>query len=352
MPLITKPGVAETSRPLVAGDNSSKPGILVCVDRSRHARRVLACAGVLAGATGSRLVMMRVLDPHSGNDLPPDPVDWEVRRREAGSALARLAERECVEAEVVLNEGRPAEEIRHEAERRGAEFIVLGRCGEEVEDMARAAGLGPTARAVLEHAQDKVLLVPEGGPRAPEYRRILVPLDGSCWAESALPTALRLARATGAEIVLAQVVIMPDLVGPTPPEPEDAALRDRMLDRNRRAASAYLERQRAILTEQGIAVHARVLPAADARSVLLRLMQEGAFDLVVLSARGSGYRHLPGTHFGSVAAHLSLHSGTPLLIVRPDTHNAQRRSEPAPLATARPATAMPDAAMPDAAMPA
>ncbi len=339
MPLTTKPDIAEASPSLPVGPGNPKPVVLACVDRSRQGRRVLAHAGTLAKALGGKLVMVRVLDTNSGNELPPDPLDWEVRRREAGTALARLAERVNVEAQVVLTQGRPATEICHVADRCGAEFIVVGSSGEGVEDANRVSWLGTTARTVLERAQDKVLLVREGGQRAPSYRRILVPLDGSCWAECALPTAVRLARSLGAEIVLAHIVTRPEFLGASPPEPDDAELCERIVDRNRRVANAYLERQRAVLAEQGTKVGTRVVPGADARSALLRLMKDDAFDLVVLSARGSGYRHLPGLHFGSVAAHLSLHSTTPLLIVRPNIHGTLLRSGRAPAATSRPAVA-------------
>lgn len=336
----TTTGTVQTPSPRLAGANNPKPIILACVDRSRHGRRVLAHADALARAMGGKLAVLRVLDTSSGNGPPPDPVDWELRRREARSTLARLAERLGVEAELVLAHGRPADEISHEAERRGADSIVIGRFGEDVEGMDGAARMGATARAILERAQKMVLLVPDGDQRAPEYRRILVPLDGSCWAESALPAAMRLARPMGAEIVLAQIVTQPEFVCHTPPLPEDVALRERIMDRNNRAARGYLERQRTVLGEQGVTVRMRVVAGADARGGLLELLREENCDLVVLSARGSGFRHLPGLHFGSVAAHLSLHSATPLLIVWPDMDASQRRDEGKTLATALPRAAM------------
>lgn len=336
----TTAGIAETAFPRFAAANKPRPRVLACVDHSRQARRVLAQAAALTRAIGGQLILMRVLDPHSGSDLPPDPVEWDLRRREAGAALARMAERGGVEARIVLAQGRPSEEIGHEAVRLKAEYIVLGRFGEDVEDLDQATGIGATARAILERGHQKVFLVPGTDPQKQGCRRILVPLDGSCWAESALPAAMRLARSLGAEIVLAQIVTQPELVCPTPPLPEDGALRERIMERNNRAARAYLERQRSVLGEQGVSVRKRVVAGADARASLLELMREEDCDLVVLSARGSGFRHLPGLHFGSVAAHLSLHSATPLLIVRPDMDASQRRSE-----GKSPATALPRAAM-------
>ncbi|MCC5970733.1 MAG: universal stress protein [Pararhodobacter sp.] len=295
---------------------------------------MLAHASALSSAMDGQLILIRVLAPHFDNDLPPDPVEWEAQRREAGSALARMVERAGVDAQIVLTEGRPVAEICHEAERRGAEFIVIGRFGEGVEDGDCAVGMGATTRAVLERARGKVLLVPEDDQCAPNYRRILVPLDGSCWAESAQPTATRIARSTGAGVVLVQVVTPPEFVCPTPPEPGDAELRERIIDRNNRAARGYLERQRGVLAEQGVVVRTQVIGGTDPRHRLLELTREETFDLVVLSARGSGFRHLPGLHFGSVAAHLSLHSATPLLIVRSDTDVSQRTGARQAVATA------------------
>ncbi|HEV2579991.1 MAG TPA: universal stress protein, partial [Ktedonobacteraceae bacterium] len=41
------------------------------------------------------------------------------------------------------------------------------------------------------------------------FKKILVPLDGSVRAESALPVAARIARASGGSIMLVQVVTIP-----------------------------------------------------------------------------------------------------------------------------------------------
>lgn len=328
MPLITRPAPAETAPRSPNLANPPTSVVLACIDRSRHCHGVLAHAAALARAMNGRLVLIQVLDPHSGNDLPPDPIDWEVRRREATTELAGLARHARVDADIVLAQGRPADEICQQAERCGAEFIVLGRLGEDIDTIARRSGMGATARSVIECAPGKVLLVPACSHRDKACRRILVPLDGSCWPECALPTAIRLSQATGAEIVLAQVVTQPEFLGAAPPDPDDMELQKRFAARNQRAAQDYLQRKRDLLALQGAQVDVRMLPGADARNVLLNLMNDSTFDLVVLSARGSGYRHRPGHHVGSVASHLGLYSGTPLLIVQPDTHSTPRCDDP------------------------
>jgi K+-sensing histidine kinase KdpD len=75
----------------------------------------------------------------------------------------------------------------------------------------------------------KVLMQTPAGPartgRGPAsgapYRRVVVPLDGSRWAESVLPLAVRLAKASEAELLLVHVVPTPEMIEARPLEVED-----------------------------------------------------------------------------------------------------------------------------------
>src|SRR3546814_15560227 len=68
------------------------------------------------------------------------------------------------------------------------------------------------------------------------YQRILVPLDGSRWAESVLPLAARIARAANAEILLAHVVPAPEMIEARPLEMEDKELRQSLIEQIGRAS--------------------------------------------------------------------------------------------------------------------
>src|SRR6516225_2358643 len=61
------------------------------------------------------------------------------------------------------------------------------------------------------------------------FSRILVPLDGSTRAESAVPIAARIARASGGSVLLLQVVTIPIEIGiqKKPPEVYSQAAFDR-----------------------------------------------------------------------------------------------------------------------------
>jgi nucleotide-binding universal stress UspA family protein len=178
-----------------------------------------------------------------------------------------------------------------------------------------------------------VLIVPHGGwrlaPRVPP-RRILAPLDGSLRGESVLPTVVRLARATGAEIVVVHVV--PDPVRTEVlSTPEDLALAQELADRLAARADAYLERIRSQLIAGGVRACASVSRAADHREGLVALAAAERADLVVMSAHGSVCN--PRRPFGSVTAHLIQHASAPVLVMQdlPDRNWRAAASSPSRL---------------------
>jgi nucleotide-binding universal stress UspA family protein len=155
---------------------------------------------------------------------------------------------------------------------------------------------------------------------------VLVPVDGSPRAENVLPLAKRIARAQGAELLLAHVIPVPELTEIGPLDAEDLELRERLVRRNERVAGEYLDRLRARLADSDVSVRALVLRGGDPRNRLARLVLDEAVDLVVLSAHGRSARS--DVPLGSVTAHLVAHAEAPLLILRPHPPAAMRRVAP------------------------
>lgn len=299
--------------------------LAVCLDGSELGERVLPHAFAVARAFGAPVTLLRALEGGTSGEGPSDPLDWELRRKEAGSYLDRLAdrrsdERATIRAEVI--EGAAAEQICLWAEHHEVDLTVFSSHGNRGISECRLAG---TASKLIERAPGSLLLVPalaapsEGIAR---YRKILVPLDGSARAESVLPLATRLAADAEADLVLAHVVPVPELIELGALEAEDLELRDRLVRRNERVANQYLDRVRARLAESRFPVRAIVLRGGDVRGRLIRLIADLAIDLIVLSAHGQTGR--ADVHCGSVAAHLLSHSTVPLLIVRPARARSQR----------------------------
>ena len=133
-------------------------------------------------------------------------------------------------------------------------------------------------------------------------KKILVPVDGSTFGESALPTALELSRGTDADIRLAMVNQPAGLMGGW----EEAFQSTHM---------TYLESLEGKVAE----VAARSAPTAlldgDVPDALCQEAIRSDSDLIVMSTHGRG--GLTRMWLGSVADAVVRRSSTPVLLVRP-----------------------------------
>ena len=138
-------------------------------------------------------------------------------------------------------------------------------------------------------------------------RLIIVPLDGSSFAEIALPTAFTLARAWNAEIEVVTVhrpIPMPGL---------DHGLWN---TESTEGADEYLTQVvTRIKDEVGLEVTSTVLVSMDAEALEHHARSKQA-DLVVMTTHGRG--PLSRIWIGSVTDRFIRHTSTPVLIVRPE----------------------------------
>lgn len=293
--------------------------IAACVDGSDVGEAVVRHASSIAAGFGTPLTLVRVLEPDANIDAtPPDPLDWDLRQREARAYLKRLVslagQRHAdVQSELIL--GRAAEQICGWALRHGADVTALASHGEHGRCEWKLSG---TARKLVDGAPGSLLLVPVDGSRhatgAVVYRRIMVPLDGSARAESVLPMASHLAKLHAAELLIVHVTPAPELTRVAPLSAQDLELEQRVSARNERVARAYLDEIRGRLSAADIAVRTVISRDGDVRARLARLVRREQVDLVILSAYGRhGARDVP---CGSVVAHLLTHVAVPLLVVR------------------------------------
>ncbi len=301
----------------------------VCLDRSALGDRVIPHAFAMARAFGADVTLLHALEtPHERPEATPtDPLEWELQRTHARRHLSAIeAEHSAAGLEIrsQVLEGRPAEEIRDWARAHDIDLLVLGSHGESG---WTEWSLASTARKLIEGTPGSVLLVPAWSVQEPvkhdvTYNRVLVLLDGSRRAESALPAALGIARAHGSDVILLHVVPHPERSCPCPLDEEEHELERRLIDRNSRAAQVYLEGIRKHVASEGIQVRALVTVDGDVRSEILRRAAADHVDLLVFSGHGSGGRaELP---FGSVAAFLLEHATVPLLVIRDRTAHAAR----------------------------
>jgi nucleotide-binding universal stress UspA family protein len=300
--------------------------VLACFDGSGLGERSLPHAVAVAGALGAPVTLLRVLECPTEDQPPADPLQWEIRRREAHEYMDGLAQQcdpSAVPVDSALLEGKAAEEICRWSAERDVDLTVVTTHG--------AGGhstwaLASTARKLLDRAPGSFLIVPstaQSGDRVAHYRRVLVPVDGSPQAETALPLAARIAGAQGSELIVAHVVPVPELTQIGPLEAEDIELSDRLRRRNERVASAYLDRLRARLSNEQTKMRVILLQGGDVASRLAGAVARENVDLVVLAAHGrSGRLHLP---CGGVTADLITRCSVPLLVVRSRSARAMQR---------------------------
>jgi nucleotide-binding universal stress UspA family protein len=303
------PGTA--SRPAAQGPGIER--VTLCLDRSEFGERALPHALLAARAFDAPLSLLHVLDTPAGQKSW-DACEWEILRSESHAYLDRvrgIAGGERVDVSLV--EGKVEDQILHEIGIGCSQLLILSTHGEHG---LHGWHMGCTARQLLAAAPCSLLLVPawlEPPPQDRGYARILVPLDGSARAECALPVAVRMARACGAEIILLHVVPGAPLTQAETSLPEDRDIAHALDERNAAVARRYLERAKRSCAGQ-VKVRTLLRRGADVRDVLLDLPREDAVDLIVMSAHGqTGSDARP---YGSAALHLIDHGATPLLIVQ------------------------------------
>ena len=144
------------------------------------------------------------------------------------------------------------------------------------------------------------------------YTRIIVPLDGSTLAESALPEAEQLAALTGAELVLVRVIdySTKDRFGDFGLLYEYEAMA-KALEEERVLATAYLAEVAERVAADGYTVSSKLIDGIAAKAIVA-LAQPG--DAIVMATHGrTGVKRW---FIGSIAEEVLRHATVPVLLVR------------------------------------
>jgi nucleotide-binding universal stress UspA family protein len=268
--------------------------IMVPVDGSLFAEAAVPIAAQLAERHGAEvhLVFVKAL---GDTDRSPKPLGGgyaEYPERRLRPIAHRLRLDRQIKVVIGSPQGSVVEALARYAMEIHADLIAMATHGRS--GVSRAVA-GSFADDLL-HAVDVPLLLLRPGEtglaREESFGRILVGLDGSTDAEGALATACALAKAAGATLVLAEVVV------PVPVEASlavtagivitDTEATQRLVD----AATRYLEGVAAgILERDGITAEVVVdvgmaVPSlAFAAGSIVNLARDMKIDLVVLTTR-------------------------------------------------------------------
>jgi nucleotide-binding universal stress UspA family protein len=243
--------------------------VIVALDGSELVEQALPLAKQLAEHMEAELFLLQVIRLDA-------PVDTRDEARVYPEQTARTLE---IPAQVMVRIGQPAEEIIASAVDVPESIIVMtthGRGG-----LGRLL-YGSVADRVVRDSRIPVLLIRAGlVPSATEpLKSILVPLDGSAYAETALPQAIELARAFDADLWLACVAVANMVLG--------GPLTTRSLAEGYqyavREAGAYLDAVAERLGDIGVRVHTRLLEGFS-EDAILAFERQAAIDLVVIATR-------------------------------------------------------------------
>lgn len=142
------------------------------------------------------------------------------------------------------------------------------------------------------------------------YKRILVPLDGSKLAESALPHAREVCTET-AEILLLEVIRLP-----MPIMTPDISMSLPVVDTEelKNEAREYLKGVAGKLKKEGLRVSYDVVEADDVADAIVNYAREHNVDLIVQSTHGRG--GLSRLVFGSIAEGVLRKTSCPVMFIR------------------------------------
>lgn len=302
--------------------------ILVPVDGSAFAESAIPMALSVADKAGADIRLAMVNEPVN---LPPGV--WAEaflanHSRYLDSVTESVEGRvgEGTKVSSVLLEGEVSRALCEEVTSSNADLVVISTHGHG--GLARM-WLGSVADAVLRDSPAPVLLVrpteeAEGEPDAPDsFSAILVPLDGSTFAEAAIGPALELSHLFDAPITLMKTVSYPVMISSY--LPDTAEQNQAFVRQAEDEARDYLDLVRSRYPDESPPIELEVLVSPRPATGVLEHVAAGGPDLVAMASHA---RHgIARAALGSIADKVIRGSKTPVLIVHPTDEELHVRSE-------------------------
>lgn len=291
-------------------DNFRPRHILAATDGSPRSLGAVTAAAQLAARIGATLTIVTTSTPLPGRsadargqleaDMALTATADEARERLRDAKAAARAHG-IVPAIEHIHAQEPFEGILDTARVRGCDLIVAAPRGR-----GRAAGLilGSQTLGLVARSPVPLLICPRG--RVPSWSHVLVPIDGTEAAESAIPAGAELARLEGGHLTL--LMCSPLLSG------EGQVSGGRYEDLVRKAADERLASAGAIARACGVAATLEhTFAAAPWRAIVDAAQEIGAGAICMASHQRSGRL---AAAFASEALKVLTHARVPVLLCR------------------------------------
>lgn len=297
--------------------------LLVPLDGSPFAEHALPSAVSIAKRSGASIELARVETKLHSLELPTELADSEFARTSADArayledAAQRLRAAAHVHVTTCLLEGRVAQALHDRSAAAGVDLIVLTTHGRG--PLSRL-WLGSVADQLIREAPCPLLLV-RPGETPPDlsqdvaFRHLLIPLDGSEFAEQILEPAMALGQLMNADYRLLRVV-QPVAVGgfehvTTAISGPQASLVGFLETEARR----YIARAGQVFLERSLAATQHVAMHVQPATAILQDAEAHGIDLIALATHG--YRGPARFFLGSVADKVVRGAACCVLLYRP-----------------------------------
>jgi nucleotide-binding universal stress UspA family protein len=289
--------------------------ILVPLDGSELSEEALPYAVEIARRADGEIVLITAIQPVGIWDATASAINWEREEKVAEEYLEERREHleaHQVKARQVRMHGDAAVAILEASEDEAADLIVMSTHGRS--GITRWL-FGSVADRVINHSLRPLLVIRPGdgeAGRAPVFKKILVPLDGSRAAESVLPFVKEIAGLFDSSLVLYHAIppisAYPGFETVNPPADGRA-----LEDMQRQARELLSERARRL---EGEGIKTTIAVSVDLpMDGILHAAEETGADLIAIGTHGrSGLGRLL---LGSVASGVTSRARIPCLLMRP-----------------------------------
>ncbi|MDY6846152.1 MAG: universal stress protein [Chloroflexota bacterium] len=293
--------------------------ILLPLDGSSLAERVLPHAVALSKAFNSKLTLLRVInkgDEEDQNNII-NPMTWQIRKSEAEAYLKSVQKHlgeVDVDSELKILEGNPAQQIIDFARNEDVELIIMSSHGSSG---VSAWNINSTVQKVLLRAFMPIMIIRAyqedyGSLTGLKYHRLFLPLDGSKRAECILPLAKSICSAQDSKVFLTHIIEEPRLPRQTPIGEDVNKIITELREINLKEARTYMTQMKEQFDPVNVEI---IVETSEKPSIAMHnIIDREKIDLVMLSAHGySGESRWP---YGQIALSFITYGTTPLLIVQ------------------------------------
>jgi nucleotide-binding universal stress UspA family protein len=281
--------------------------VLVPLDGSELAERAIIYAKSLARAKGSEIILFTVSVASDGHLDRPIKAYLELKAKELQS--------QGIKASIAISYGNIADEIIKFADKNKVDLIIISTHGHS--GINRWV-LGSVATKVLHGTCTPVLLIKSRAHKISEveFKKILIPFDGSPFSEASIPYVKELAKETNGEIILLRVSEPPVLSADRSPaiKPSWEEYRNILMTEIRRQAEEYLEGIKTNIEKSKIKVRSQAILGKAAEGILQVAKKEN-INLIAMTTHGR--TGVSRWVYGSVASRIVEESLQPVMLIRP-----------------------------------